>query len=128
MVQHHERRQFRRISFPAPVEFGQGDFHALTEVIDISLRGILVRAEPLVFDRAMPVTITIRLSDDIRITMTAVWAHQKSDAIAFCWIQVDIESLIHLRRLLELNAGDKLLIERELALLGVDEGSTGGYG
>lgn len=119
MPHNAERRQFQRISFDAPVELIQGPLKATSEVIDISLKGILVKAVNIAFDAQQPVIITIHLSEEVRIVMQATCTHQQdsSKATAFRWTQVDIESMVHLRRLLELNTGDAALIERELSLL-----------
>lgn len=116
-MQDHERRQFQRISFDAPVELTQGTLQASSEVIDISLKGILVHDNNIAFNTREPLHISIRLGDDACINMTAEWTHRKKNAQAFRWTQVDIESMMHLRRLLELNTGDESLIERELAKL-----------
>jgi hypothetical protein len=117
MSQNHERRQFQRISFDAPVEVSQDQLHALSEVIDISLKGILIKDQNMPFDLEQPVHIRIKLGDSAEIVMTAEWTLSQQHAQAFRWTQVDIESMMHLRRLLELNTGDEALIERELAKL-----------
>ncbi len=120
MVQDNERRQFQRINFSVPVELQQGDWKALSAVVDISLKGILIRGDNLDFDVDQEVGIHIKLSDEVHIDMTAALAHHENDTYAFHWVQVDIESMSHLRRLLELNTGNVLLMERELANLRAD--------
>lgn len=117
MQQNHERRQFQRISFDAPVTLSQGTLNAVSEVIDISLKGILIKDQAIAFDATEPVHIRISLGDEAHIDMTAEWTHHQQNAQAFRWKQVDIESMMHLRRLLEFNTGDEALIERELAKL-----------
>ncbi len=117
MLENHERRQFQRISFDAPVAISQGKLQAKSEVIDISLKGILIKDDNIPFDPTQPLHICISLGDDAQIDMTAEWTHHQKNAQAFRWTQVDIESMMHLRRLLELNTGDEALIERELAKL-----------
>ena len=117
MDQDQERRQFRRISFSAPVVVSQGEWQASAAVVDISLKGILIRADNLNIDQDLDASIHIRLSDEIHINMMAELAHHDNNTYAFRWVQVDIESMVNLRRLLELNTGDILLMERELSHL-----------
>lgn len=118
----NDRRQFQRISFDAPVEVAQGKNKGFTKVLDISLKGMLVKTPELPLDISRPVHIRILLSHDVEIAMTAEWANEHKGLMAFRWTQLDIESLIHLRRLLELNTGDQSLIEREISrLAGADE-------
>ena len=113
-----ERRQFHRISFDAPAELSQNNLHGISEIIDISLKGILIKSTDLPFDHDLPVSISIRLNHETYIEMTADWSNSKNNADAYHWTQVDIESLSTLRRLLELNTGNEDLIERELSKLG----------
>jgi hypothetical protein len=117
MLENHERRQFQRISFDAPVTISQGKLKAISEVIDISLKGILIKDDNFPFDPSQPLYICISLGEEARIDMKAEWTSRQKNAQAFHWTQVDIESMMHLRRLLELNTGDEALIERELAKL-----------
>jgi hypothetical protein len=120
MPENTERRQFQRISFDAPVELTQGSLKATSEVIDISLKGILVKSISEHVNLDQPIHIHIHLSEEAVIVMTAVLTHQQNinGALAFRWTQVDIESMSHLRRLLELNTGNADLIDRELNRLG----------
>ena len=113
----NDRRQFQRISFDAPVEIAQGRHRGFTKVLDVSLKGILIKTPDIPIDISRPVQIRILLSDEVQIAMTAEWANEHKGTMAFSWIQVDIESLIHLRRLLEFNTGDESLIEREISRL-----------
>jgi hypothetical protein len=112
-----ERRQFHRISFDAPVSLSQGSIHALSEVIDVSLKGILIKGNDLPFDFSKPVKILIKLGQSVTIERGAEHAHQKDSAHGFQLTHLDIESMTHLRRLLELNTGDDALLDRELAML-----------
>lgn len=114
----HNRRQFQRISFDAPVEISQGRIRTLSKVVDISLKGFLVKTPDVLLDISQPVQVSIHLGDTVQIQMTAEWASERNGCMAFSWTHVDIESLMHLRRLLELNTGDEALMERELLALG----------
>ena len=53
----------------------------------------------------------------ITITMDVVTAHIRDNRIGFCCIHIDLESITHLRRLMELNLGDEEQMNRELSAL-----------
>lgn len=109
-----EKRRFTRISFDAAVEVEQHGQTWNTSVADISLKGILLIDDELTFDKKQPLTIRVLLGNELQIVMLAEWNHSENNLSGFHWTQVDIESMIHLRRLLELNNGDSELLEREL--------------
>lgn len=115
------RRQFQRIHFETAVTLEQDNCSLRTDVVDISLKGLLIKGDDLPFTLDKPIDIRIPLSDDVTIAMTAMWSHSRNGASGFQWIQVDLESLTHLRRLLELNSEDAILLERELIHLSQDE-------
>jgi hypothetical protein len=119
MSDNNDRRQFHRISFDAPLLISQGKHQSFSQLIDISMKGILVSANDFPLDITQPASISIHLADDANIDMSAEWVSDHHGAIAFRWLHMDIESMTHLRRLLELNTGNAELIERELALLSV---------
>ncbi|HEY9034905.1 MAG TPA: PilZ domain-containing protein [Pseudomonadales bacterium] len=112
-----ERRQFQRIEFDNPVLLRQGDTQLTAKVIDISLKGVLIDQQTLPFDNSQPVDLSIPLSDTVSIDMKARWSHSRNGASGFQWTLVDLDSLTHLRRLLEFNSENPLLLERELAHL-----------
>jgi hypothetical protein len=45
-------------------------------------------------------------------------AHQENDEMGLNCKDIDVDSITHLRRLVELNLGDPKLLERELSALG----------
>lgn len=114
------RRQFQRIEFETPVILDQNNLSLSSDVIDISLKGLLIKGDQLPFDLSQPLHIRIPLTETVIIKMTALWSHSRNGASGFQWVQVDLESLMHLRRLLELNSEDAMLLERELAHLSSD--------
>ena len=52
---------------------------------------------------------------DIRMGVTVV--HHQAGSYGLSCHEIDLDSVTHLRRLVELNAGDETLLEREIALL-----------
>ena len=118
--QEEERRNFRRLLFDAPVSISGPPGTAESRLIDISLKGALV-SRPENYPLAPPsqVTLEVTLPDsDIRISMTTVVAHAQQETIGLNCTHIDMESVTHLRRLIELNLGDTDLLDRELSALG----------
>lgn len=115
-----ERRRFQRVLFDAPTRLIATDKSFETRLVDVSLKGALT-AKPTgcQFSSGIPVEIRISLADAAtEICMQAHVAHTEADVIGFCCDKIDMESITHLRRLVELNLGDSSLLERDLRHLG----------
>lgn len=113
-----ERRKFSRILFDAHVELAQGDFHWRATLLDISLKGLLLQQPlPAEVSCSEPVLVKILLSDQTCIAMSVKVAHQHHQQTGMFCSSIDINSVIHLRRLIELNLGDATAAERELSEL-----------
>ncbi|MDB6060100.1 MAG: PilZ protein [Verrucomicrobiaceae bacterium] len=117
--QPQERRQFSRVVFDAWAELQQGDKSWQAAVVDVSLKGLLVR-EPADWqiDTAQPIHAAIRLDSSATIQMSVLARHQENGLIGFECQHIDIDSISNLRRLVELNLGDPELLERQLGALG----------
>ncbi|MDS1310597.1 PilZ domain-containing protein [Marinobacter xiaoshiensis] len=114
-----EKRKFHRISFDAPCELHALDSLWTTEVLDISLKGVLVK-RPKSWDVPLnqPCEVVIHLDGEkVGIVMAVELKHIESHRLGFKCQYIDLESATHLRRLVELNLGDQVLLERELAHL-----------
>lgn len=115
-----DRRSFSRISFDSETRIIQNDKSWLVELIDISLKGLLV-AQPenwSAANTAQAFEVTIQLDVDCHISMQVEWRHNEDQHIGFKCTAIDIDSIVHLRRIVELNLSDMTLLERELAALG----------
>ncbi|MBL3589719.1 MAG: PilZ domain-containing protein [gamma proteobacterium endosymbiont of Lamellibrachia anaximandri] len=114
-----ERRRFRRVLFDAPMRISVGDKSYETTLVDLSLKGALaVRPADWSGQPDQSVELDIKLGDtETRIRMQASVAHIGEGAIGFRCNTIDMESITHLRRLVELNTGDAELLERELEAL-----------
>lgn len=116
----HERRRFQRINFDARVRLFQDDQCWETQLLDISLRGILAE-RPRDFGNARadrPFRSEIELNqDDPGIQMSLTLVHQGEKQLGFRCDDIDLDSVTCLRRLIELNLGDPQLLERELTAL-----------
>lgn len=114
----NERRKFSRILFDAHVELAQGDFHWRASLLDISLKGLLLQQTlPAEVTHTEPILVKILLSDNTSIAMAVTLAHQHRNQTGLMCTSIDIDSVSHLRRLIELNLGDALAAERELSEL-----------
>jgi hypothetical protein len=118
----NERRRFHRIAFDAPTEIVQGARRWAVELHDVSLKGLLVkRPEGWDGDPTQPFEANIQLGDDTCVQMEAGLTRSQADLLGFVCRHIDLDSISHLRRLVELNLGDEGLLERELAALGEDQ-------
>ena len=112
-----DARHYHRIPFHANADLLiDGSVHPC-ELIDIALRGALLKTNrPLTPVPEQPVVIKITLADSTLIlTFGAVLIHQQDDLYGFEFASEDVETLAHLRRLLELNFGDAQRAEEEFA-------------
>mgnify|MGYP000464659771 CR=1 FL=1 len=113
-----QRRHFTRIPFDAEYKLHSADSskHWNGVVVDLSLHGVLVqRPEDLNAIRGDKYILDLILSaNDVNIQMEALIAHSHDTFIGFECEHIDLDSMTHLRRVLELNLGDPMLLEREL--------------
>ena len=113
-----QRRNFTRISFDADTSVNQGQHHYPVELLDISLNGVLFK-QPLEWqiNPRKPVIISIELSSDCIIRMEARIEHLSEDTAGCQCLNIDLDSISQLKRLVELNVGANALLDRELAAL-----------
>lgn len=111
-----EQRHFKRVRFFSQAELVSDGHRYATEVIDLSLKGALIKkpAETVSAGES-PLLLTLHLSDsEETLTMQVSIAHQHTEVLGLHCDKIDIDSISHLRRLLELNLGDPALLNREL--------------
>lgn len=120
-----EQRRFSRVQFHAPAQLrvdGRQAAHTV-EVIDLSMQGALVRLEPgapppaAVAGEDDRVTLEISLSEVDRIAMEAQPAHWHEADLGLRCQRIDLDSMMHLRSLLEANLADPEQVNRELTQL-----------
>lgn len=113
------RRQFSRIPFQTEASLFLPDGEYTVDLLDISLRGALIHPHANMFVTVgTNGTLKIRLDTQgtsIRMEVTVV--HHMANYYGLACRDIDIDSMTHLRRLVELNLGDEALAEREFALL-----------
>ena len=119
MTGNSDARHFSRLAFPSSSTLALGDVTQPCHLVDISLRGALVEAPEgataLDTSAGSRVVLQVQVEDSpvhFEMTGEVVWAEGRRLGI-HC-ISIDVESITHLRRLLELNLGDPGLLDREL--------------
>lgn len=119
MTEHpSERRRFRRIAFDATAELRQNGSEWPVTLVDLSLKGLLVeRPDGWKGNKALPFDVDIRLDQKTHIKMQARLTHEEHGQLGFVCKHIDLDSISHLRRFVELNLGDEQELERELGAL-----------
>lgn len=113
------RRQFSRIQFQTEARLALPSGESSVKVLDLSLNGALVRsAQVLSCPMGSQGMLIVRLDDVATvIRMQVTLAHQEGKDLGLVCREIDLDSITHLRRLVELNLGDEKLLERELSHL-----------
>jgi hypothetical protein len=118
-----EHRRFNRADYHTKGYFTKDDHIVHFGIINISLKGILVDPESTEYSELnMTVPLKIQLSSsDIEIEAQAKLVHQEKHHLGFRFEEIDVESMIHLRRLVELNSDSADQIARELNFLNKED-------
>lgn len=117
-TQTSERRLFARIHFNVTGYLSFLDREYAVDVLDLSLKGALVRLhehEPL--DLGQDCQLEVKLEEENLIYMNARVARVDGEAtrqVGLTCVDIDLDSITHLRRLVELNLGDTGLLHRDL--------------
>jgi hypothetical protein len=113
-----DRRQFWRATFRSPVYLVDKWGTVPAELMDISLKGALIKVPPEWQGRIQDnCQLKLKLTEGASIIMRALVAHVAGRRVGLYCESIDLDSITHLRRLVELNAGDPALLDRELATL-----------
>jgi hypothetical protein len=113
------RRQFTRILFSikAEIEIEKNIYHV--SIHDISLNGALITViESQQSLKGKQGTLHFLLSDDeSEVNMNITVVHEKANETGLQCNAIDIDSVTHLRRLVELNLGNNEQLNKELSQL-----------
>ena len=114
-----ERRHFARVAFDAPAQLTTLEDRFETKVIDLSFKGALLHMPPNAKVKiGEPCLLSVRLTQmEESIAMAAEVASVRGDDVGLICRSIDIDSITHLRRLIEINLGEPHLLERELIAL-----------
>lgn len=113
-----QRRHFTRIPFDTDYRLHSIDGKQLWQgmVIDLSIKGALLhRPDSFHANRGDKFLLELILNQEgMTIQMEVTVAHLHEIYVGFECHHIDIDSMTHLRRVLELNLGDPHLLEREI--------------
>lgn len=115
----YERRHFIRISFDAPARLTTVDSSLKVFVQDLSLKGALVvLPEPTELPPGLLCQLQISLANvGAHIAMACEVAYAQGPFTGLLCREIDLDSVTHLRRLIELQLGAPELLERDLGEL-----------
>ncbi|MGB4466863.1 MAG: PilZ domain-containing protein [Azovibrio sp.] len=113
------RRHFSRIHFNTDGKLLFPGGECPVEIIDLSLKGAMLQlAAPAPLQTGQRCTLRLSLAaNGAGIGMEAEVAHVEGQIVGLRCIEIDLDSITHLRRLVELNLGDDSLLHRELEAL-----------
>ena len=109
-------RRFRRIPFEAIVTIKTEQEVFTGELLDVALKGALVETGPLPelsLGSECGLKITIPASP-IKLNFRAKLIHKEDNHSGFLFTSEDLDTLTHLRKLIELNTGDVEATRSEL--------------
>jgi hypothetical protein len=113
-----DRRRFRRIAFDARTELTQDGQVWPVQLVDLSLKGLLVqRPQDWQSHRYESFDVDIHLDAATDVKMQVRLTHDDHGQLGFVCEHIDLDSISHLRRIIELNLGDQAELEREFAAL-----------
>lgn len=113
-----QKRHFTRVPFDADVRLIKNSGEAWdSRLYDISLKGVLISApNGWQANTGDEFLLEIYLAgEDIKIDMNVSLVHVNDGRAGFHCEFIDIDSISHLHRLMELNMGDEAQLEREIS-------------
>lgn len=118
-----KRRYFWRAAYHKAARLLTPDGECPAEVLDVSLKGALIAVPETWRNRLKGAScqLQIDLADDALIAMHCTAVHADGTRVGLRCDNIDLDSITHLRRLVELNVGDHNILERDLNSLITDE-------
>jgi len=118
-----EKRKFSRITFAGKCSLNETLTGPLkiwqTKVFDISLKGALVECPDFwsyPTDSAVMLNLSLEGSDII-LECEGVICHQESGRLGIKFLTLNLDTISHLKRLIQLNLGDDESLHREISQL-----------
>jgi hypothetical protein len=118
-----EQRHFQRIKFVVKTDVAINGISCEATLVDISLKGALVTfLHDLHPEKGLPCHLTIHLNEsDMKLPFAGEVIHTHDNLTGIKFTLVNIDSMIHLRRLLELNTANPDQVRSELnSLIGLE--------
>lgn len=115
----HERRHFIRVNFDAPATLSTTKGVFTVHIEDLSLKGALVDLPGgVVLQPGTLCELTLTLAPSTQqIVMAVEAARGYGNHTGLRCLSMDLDSVTHLRRLIEWQLGDAALLERDLGQL-----------
>lgn len=113
------RRHFTRIPMDNEVTLACGAKQWSSQLLDISLKGALLTT-PEDFGKCPDCSCRLMFllnETDVTIMMVGKIVHHGEEKLGFRCDSIDLDSITHLKRMVELNIGDTNLLGRELSEL-----------
>ncbi|NVK03153.1 MAG: PilZ domain-containing protein [Oceanospirillaceae bacterium] len=119
MSEEKSQRRFDRVAFDAECELHiNGQPPAVVELHDISLKGALVEAKSeIAMEIGGAAELVLYLSNEVMIRMPSILRSKRGLLLGFEVDKLDLDSIAHLRRLIELNLGSEEAVHRNLEAL-----------
>lgn len=114
-----DRRNFSRIKFGTEVQIKLNNKTFEGELLDISLKGALIQSNiqtPIKIGDCCALRFYLT-SSVIRLKFNVELVHLHQNKLGFKFLSEDVDTMTHLRRLLELNVGEEDRITHELSFL-----------
>lgn len=108
-------RRFQRVPFQAETSVSVDESRWQCTLLNIALKGALLESDELALEPGAICQMSVRLpGTEISLHFRARLLHHQQNQYGFKFIDVDLQTLIHLRKLIELNTGDGDVIRDEL--------------
>ncbi len=112
------QRHFSRVPFVTPVRLIGPHGSTGVQLLNISLKGALVsRPDGWGVEPGTLLALELTLADNEYIRANVKVAHSEPDRVGLFWEHIDLDSMTHLRRLVQLNLGDADKLDRELGVV-----------
>jgi hypothetical protein len=113
-----DKRRFTRVPFVSHIALSHNGVDWEGQVVDISLNGILINFDPPTpLDIDMIVSSILHFENDANIQAKLQLSHHHDNFYGFCFNEIDVDSIAHLRNVITHNLGDSAACERELMAL-----------
>lgn len=112
------KRHFSRVAFNSPARISRHSQQWDTVILDISMKGALY-VRPAEWNGAVGDTLSLEvpLTAGMTIRMEGMVVHIVEQRVGLHCQHIDVDSIAHLRRLIQLNLGDAELCDRELSAM-----------
>lgn len=118
MTDHQERRRFWRANFHVGASLLTDTEQCTVQIEDLSLKGALFSLpDGITVASNENCRLQIELADGIVITLWGRAAHVAGRHVGIKCDSMDLDSITHLRRLVELNVCDPAVLEGEISFL-----------